>query len=95
MEVPVGVGDEPPEVLDAVGAIVRDLRRMDTRVSLMQTRSLSVGCPAMGRKADVAVARAKVRAVGVMVVGWEGSGDILVAGWEMSIDISDNCSKCV
>ena len=25
VEVPVGVGDEPPEVLDAVGAIVRDL----------------------------------------------------------------------
>ena len=25
VEVPVGVGDEPPEVLDAVGAIVRHL----------------------------------------------------------------------
>ena len=25
VEVPVGVGNEPPEVLDAVGAIVRDL----------------------------------------------------------------------
>jgi hypothetical protein len=42
-----------------------------------------VGCPAMGRKADVAVARAKARAVGIMVAGWEGSGGILVAGWEI------------
>ena len=25
VEVPVGVSDEPPEVLDAIGAIVRDL----------------------------------------------------------------------
>ena len=35
----------------------------------------------MGRKADVAVARAKARAVGVMVAGWGGSGGVLVAGW--------------
>ena len=47
----------------------------------------------MGRKADVAVARAKARAVGVMVAGWDGSGDILVAGWEILVDIGDNCSK--
>ena len=47
----------------------------------------------MGRKANVAVARAKVRAVGVMVAGWEGLGDILVAGWEILVDIGDNCSK--
>ena len=59
----------------------------------MRTRSLSVACPAMGRKADVAVARNKARAVGVMVAGWEGLGDILVAGWEISVDIGDNCSK--
>ena len=59
----------------------------------MRTRSLSVGCPAMGRKADVAVARAKARAVGVMVAGWEGSGDILVAGWEVLGDIGDNLSR--
>jgi hypothetical protein len=25
VEVPIGVGDEPPEVLDAVGAVVGDL----------------------------------------------------------------------
>jgi hypothetical protein len=31
----------------------------------------------MGRKADVAVARAKVRVVSVMVTGWEGQGDIV------------------
>jgi hypothetical protein len=30
----------------------------------------------MGRKAVVAVARAKVRAVGIMVAGWEVLGDI-------------------
>ena len=47
----------------------------------------------MGRKADVAVARAKARVVGAMVVGWEGSGDILVVGWEILVDIGDNCSK--
>ena len=47
----------------------------------------------MGRKADVAVARAKVRVVGVMVVGWGRSGGVLVAGWKISVDIGDNCSK--
>ncbi len=47
----------------------------------------------MGRKADVAVARAKARVVGVMVVGWEGSGGVLVAGWEILVDIGDNCTK--
>ncbi len=80
VEVPVGVGNEPPEVLDAVDAIVRDL---GVRALLMQTRSSSVGCPAMGRKAAVAVARAKARAVGVMVAGWEESGASLGAGWEI------------
>ena len=54
-----------------------------------------MGCPAMGRKAVVAVARAKARAVGVMVAGWEGTGDILVAGWEILVDIGDNLSKCM
>ena len=33
VEVPVGVGNEPPEVLDAVGAIVRDLEE-DGRVDM-------------------------------------------------------------
>ena len=47
----------------------------------------------MGRKADVAVARAKARAVGIMVAGWEGLGDILVAGWEVLGDIGDNLSR--
>ncbi len=47
----------------------------------------------MGRKAGVAIARAKARAVGVMVAGWEGSGDILVAGWEISVIFGDNFSK--
>ena len=47
----------------------------------------------MGRKAAVAVARAKARAVGVMVAGWEGSNASLVAGWEISGDIGDNCSN--
>ncbi len=47
----------------------------------------------MGRKANVVVARAKARAVGVMVAGWEGSGGVLVAGWEILVDIGDNCSK--
>ena len=47
----------------------------------------------MRRKAVVAVAKAKARAKGVMVAGWEESGDILVAGWEISGDIGDNCSK--
>ncbi len=35
----------------------------------------------MGRKADVAVARANARAVGVRVAGWVRSGGVLVAGW--------------
>ena len=47
----------------------------------------------MERKAGVAVARNKARAVGVMVAGWEGSGDILVEEWEILVDIGDNCSK--
>ncbi len=49
----------------------------------------------MGKKADVAVARAKTRAVGIMVAGWEGSGDILVAGWEVLGDIGDNLSSAL
>jgi hypothetical protein len=53
------------------------LRRMGARVLLVRTRLLPVGCPTMGRKAAVAVARAKERVVGVMVTGWEGSGDIV------------------
>jgi hypothetical protein len=28
-----------------------------------------------------------------MVAEWEGSGGVLVAGWEISVDIGDNCSK--
>ena len=32
----------------------------------------------MGRKAVVAVARAKVRAVGIMVAGWEVLGGVAV-----------------
>ena len=47
----------------------------------------------MGRKANVAVERAKVRVVGVMVVGWGGLGGVFVAGWEISVDIGDSCSK--
>ncbi len=47
----------------------------------------------MGRKADVAVVRAKARAVGVMVVGWGRLGGVLVVGWEISVDNGDNCSK--
>jgi hypothetical protein len=80
-------------ILDAIGAIVRYLEEDGARALLMQTRSSSVGCPAMGREADVAVARAKARAVGVMLAGLEGLGDILVAGWEILVDIGDNCSK--
>ena len=41
----------------------------------------------MGRKANVVVARAKVRAVGVTVAGWGRSGGVL--GSEMG-DFSDN-----
>ena len=39
----------------------------------------------MGRKANVAVARAKVRAVGIMVAGWGRSGGVLAARWEISV----------
>ena len=49
----------------------------------------------MGRKANVAVARAKARVVGIMVAGWEGLGDILVARWEVLGDIGDTLSKCI
>ena len=41
----------------------------------------------MGRKANVAVARAKARAVGVMVAGWEGWGDILVKTGDNFINV--------
>jgi hypothetical protein len=61
------------------------LSRMGASASLMRTRSPSVGCPAMGRKADVAVARANARAVGVMVAGWGRSGGVLVARWEILV----------
>ena len=48
----------------------------------------------MGRKADVAVARAKARAVGVMVAGWGRLGGVF--GSEMG-DFGDNivnvCSR--
>ena len=47
----------------------------------------------MGRKADVAVARANAWAVGIMVAGWEGLGDILVAGWEVLGDIGADLSR--
>ena len=39
----------------------------------------------MGRKVNVAVARAKARAVGVMVAGWGRSGGVLVARWEILV----------
>ena len=51
-------------------------RRMDGRALMMRTRLLSWGCPTMGRKAAVGSARAEMRAVGVMVTGWEGLNDI-------------------
>ncbi len=53
----------------------------------MRMRSLLVGCPAIGRKADVAVARAKARAAGVMVVGWGRLSGVF--GSEMG-DFGDN-----
>ncbi len=58
VKVSVGVGNEPPEVLDTVGAIVRDLEENGRKGIVDATRLSSVGCPAMGRKADLAVARA-------------------------------------
>ena len=42
VEVPVGVGDEPPEVLDTVGAIVRDLEE-DGRESVVDANKIVVG----------------------------------------------------
>jgi hypothetical protein len=39
----------------------------------------------MERKADVAVARAKARAVGVMVAGWGRLVVFLVARWEILV----------
>ena len=42
VEVPVGVGDEPPEVLDAVGAIVRDLEE-DGRKGIVDANKIVVG----------------------------------------------------
>ena len=42
VEVPVGVGDEPPEVLDAVGAIVRDLEE-DGREGVVDANEIFVG----------------------------------------------------
>ena len=42
VEVPVGVGDEPPEVLDAVGAIVRDLEE-DGRKRVVDANKIVVG----------------------------------------------------
>ena len=48
----------------------------------------------MGRKADVAVARAKARAVGLMVAGWERLGDILVAVGEiLVITVGNVCRR--
>ena len=42
VEVPVGIGDEPPEVLDAVGAIVRDLEE-DGRKGVVDANEIIVG----------------------------------------------------
>ena len=42
VEVPVGVGNEPPEVLDAVGAIVRDLEE-DGRKGVVDADKIVVG----------------------------------------------------
>ena len=52
------------------------MRRMGVRALLMRTRLSLMGCPRMGRKADVSVARAKARVLGIMVMGWEVLGDI-------------------
>jgi len=49
-----------------------------------------LGWPAMGRKVDVAVARAKAREVGVMVAGWGRSGLFLVVFWWSDGKIGDN-----
>jgi hypothetical protein len=60
----------------------------------MRTRLSSVGCPAMGRKADVAVARANARAVGVMVAGWGRNRWFLVARWEnLGDNVVDVCKR--
>ncbi len=48
----------------------------------------------MGRKANVAVARANARAVGVMVAGWGRSGGVLVARWgNLGDNIVDVCRR--
>jgi hypothetical protein len=42
VEVPLGIGDEPPEVLDAVGAIIRDLEE-DGREGVVDANKIVVG----------------------------------------------------
>ena len=42
VEVPVGIGDEPPEVLDAVVAIVRDLEE-DWREGVIDANKIVIG----------------------------------------------------
>ncbi len=70
------------------------LSRMGASALLIRTRSLSVGCPVMGRKADVVVARANARAVGVMVAGWGRLGGVLVARWEnLGDNVVDVCKR--
>ena len=42
VEVPVGISDKPPEVLDAVGAILRDLEE-DGRKGVVDANKIVVG----------------------------------------------------
>jgi hypothetical protein len=78
VKVPVHVGNESPEVVDAADVVEVALRRIGKMVLERRTRSLLEGCPLMGKKSAWAAARAELIALGVMVAGWEIWGGLPV-----------------
>ncbi len=94
VEVPVGVGDEPPEVLDAVGAIVGHLEQ-DGRERVIDADEIVVGgLSCDGEEGRCGGGEGSARAVGVMVAGWGRNGWFLVARWEnLGDNVVDVCKK--
>ncbi len=65
VKIPICAGNESPQVVDAVDAIVGGLEKARWE-----------GCPSMGRKSAWAAASAEVFALGVMVAGWGNRGGL-------------------
>ncbi len=89
VEVPIGVGDEPPEVLDAVGAVVGDLLQDGRKRVVDADEVVVVGLSCNGEEGRCGGGEGQCEDGGrhgseMGEYGWL-LGGFLVARWEISV----------